>query len=667
MKEVWDIPDLNNNIICIADINSEELVAVVSSCLAKESSYLPLFIFPDVNTMCEEDVSFEEDGYISKIIGNEASVLINNVNAKMGGYDRALFIGMNDCQKSYFSKYIENPLMIDCMDDVDTKLASIVELPKETLSCRKEDVLVGLFEACKEGKRLVIDESTEVSPSYRSEGGLIVVEKGSKNEIHPIIAVNYAFALGADLLVVDGISVENVRTVESRLQRWINERNHNHFRKVISKVTSRVGDFDFSQYTFATFFTKGLPYGLGIENSIPNTHVNLSLRPDLFICNGIGLESGGRFHSAVVFSPQFFADEETEAVISVINSKNYFLRKLLGSSATSNSFDFHVQHFPYDIFHICSHGGEMDGYEVLEKFKDRKGVEHTIEYDEAVSFAAVPGDSENIAVTQKKFFRKFDGYKWMSPQLRAQNIPHYVFEDMRKSIMGKVSPKNPRTKKKSKIPAAYAIQCSDGFHQGSLRILASHNSPFIFNNSCWSWGDISQYFISGGARGYVGTLWSVDNVSAVSAATSFYDDLKDYSMMTSLHRAHSTIKGSPSENIYLYWGLHFSSLSIDAVSKETSRQNVFTELMRALYSWIEKVEKTPENDVKHNSIRVVKDIHSELMSNFNAEDLKKLLEKSAQIDEMVQAVDSEEREGGNDIENASSLREERTIRKPASL
>jgi tetratricopeptide (TPR) repeat protein len=42
--------------------------------------------------------------------------------------------------------------------------------------------------------------------------------------------------------------------------------------------------------------------------------------------------------------------------------------------------------------------------------------------------------------------------------------------------------------------------------------------PFVFNNSCLSWIGVGQEFVRVGARGYIGTLWSVDTSDAAEFA-----------------------------------------------------------------------------------------------------------------------------------------------------
>ncbi len=631
MKETWKIPYLDNRNVCITDINSVELCAAVSSCFARKDHYLPLFVFPDVNTLAKDDYDSQSDGYISHMIGSETATLINNAVVNMSGCERVIYVGLNENQKSYLKRFrlSEQIVEIDSLDDLRSKFTALSLLPSSELHCKKEQLLEGLYLASVREQLLVVDSNApDLMLDDRGDAdGLVTVEKDRRGFAFPITAANYAISIGADFKVVQELSENEERSVGDHLQKWESSRNQSQLNKVLKKVRDRVGDIDFNKYKYVTFFTNGLPYSLGIKNSIPCTHVHLSLRPDFFICNSIGVETGGRYHSAVVFSPQFFADEETDMVVKTLTQKNYFVRPLLGKQATSHNLDFHVQFFPYDFLHICSHGGEIGGYEVEEKYKDRAGVEHTVEYYEAVSFAPVPG-KDLIGVAQKIFFNKFDGFKWMSPELKAQKLPDYVFQDMQKVLFSKEGPsKNAKRTQKEKIPTACAIKCIDDFHQGAFRILASQHSPIIFNNSCLSWGEISRFFIIAGARGYIGTLWSVGNREAVKTAEVFYSSISNTSIMTSLHNALQSIRGTKSEDIYLYWGLHFTSLNADGISLSKSRGNVFSKLVQSFLAYSKKVKETKNEEVRKNYIRVADDVRRHLIENYSMEDFEDLNKK----------------------------------------
>jgi hypothetical protein len=163
----------------------------------------------------------------------------------------------------------------------------------------------------------------------------------------------------------------------------------------------------------------------------------------------------------------------------------------------------------------------------------------------------------------------------------------------------------------------------NAIHQGEFNILASHSSPLIFNNTCWSWFEVAKFFLSCGARGYIGTLWAVDNHSAVRASRTFYDSLFNGTVLRAIHTAIKAISEQRSKDIYIYWGLHFTSLSAGQ-SAEESRQEVFQELLLSLGGWKDQIDNSQSAEVRESATRVLKSVLHELNTNFEPEDLKKL-------------------------------------------
>jgi hypothetical protein len=641
--EKWKIPTIDNRFICIADISNTELCAVISSYFVKEGLYFPVFIFPNVNTNAGEKHDYGSDGYISAMIGNETSVLIGNSISRMTGCNHVIYAGLSKHQKSYLERHDFDVIDIQNADEVEAKLSKYISIPEKDYRCRKSQILEGLVEASKAGAKLVIDEQADdVTIQNRNSEGMILVERNDAYGVTSIVGINYAISLSADVCIAQSFNKNERGEVEEAVIEWSKNKSNKLPAKIAEEIENRVSDIDFTKYKFATFFTNGLPYSLYLKNIIPFTYVNLTVRPDLFVCNGIGWETGDRFHSAVIFSPEFFKEdisgEETETVKSELDKQKYYVRLLLGDDATARNLDFHAQHFPYDILHICSHGGVADGYEVTIKFKDRDDKEHTIVFDEVVSFAVVGGEKP-IEVIRKTSFISFDGYKWMSKELEEQKIPDYVFKDMFKAINLDEDAKNPAPRKpKKNIPLSNVIFTIDGFHQAMFRILSSHHSPVVFNNSCFSWGETSRFFISSGARGYIGTLWAVENEPAVRVGKFFYSAAKSLSVMTSLFQGLEQIKNTGSEDIYVYWGLHFTSISSVGVSLENSRERVFKELMRAFVSWVKHIRSIGDGEVRRNAIRVVRDLHGELVANFSADVIKKLSKRAINISEIVPDV-----------------------------
>jgi hypothetical protein len=143
----------------------------------------------------------------------------------------------------------------------------------------------------------------------------------------------------------------------------------------------------------------------------------------------------------------------------------------------------------------------------------------------------------------------------------------------------------------------------------------------VFNNTCWSWYEVASFFLSCGSRGYIGTLWDIDNEAAVLGARTFYESVFSGTVLRAFHRAVRAINNTHSKNIYVFWGLHFSTLSQARDAKE-SRAEVFAELARAFAGWREHIECTKSAEGKRNATRVLASLIKELKTNFSAEDLR---------------------------------------------
>jgi len=633
---VGTIPKIDNGIVCIVDRGNVRLAAVISSYFSNPQRYFPLFLFPDIRVAAVDVVDTTQDHFISHIVGNEAHVLINNALHRIGGYSYIILAGLSNAQKSYIlASKSSHAIEITDISEVQGKLSAVGITKRDELSCRSTEILKGLFLAQSSGKRLVIDEGAGKLPEItKGSGGIVVVEQ-KDDDASCVVAVNYAFAVGSNLEVVKPLAKQETRSVQNFIRKWKEEGLHNQLRKVLNKIDQRVGHIRFVDFEYATFFTDGLPYALGLENQIPCSHVNCSLRPDLFVLNCLIFENTERFNSAAVFSlEEYFTGGESEWLVEFLRRNNYYVRSLVGREATVRNLDFHAAHFPYDVLHISSHGGEVDGYAVEREFSDRRGKKHIVEYDEVLGFSPVPGQ-DIVEVHRKTIFRTFDGFIWMSPELKEQNIPQYVFEDMLK-VLGQKEGKDTSVKReaKDKIPTSCAIRCSDSIHQGLFRTLASHSSPFVFNNTCWSWYEVAAFFLFGGARGYIGTLWAIRNGAAVAGARAFYENVFGQTILGAFHKATEAIKSSSDRGVYIFWGLHFSTLSA-ALNPEESRHRVFRELVRSLFSWIEHAKESTSNEVKRNSIEIVESIREELVRNFGPLDMEKL---NAEIDTNMRNV-----------------------------
>ena len=76
--------------------------------------------------------------------------------------------------------------------------------------------------------------------------------------------------------------------------------------------------------------------------------------------------------------------------------------------------------------------------------------------------------------------------------------------------------------------------------------------PFVFNNSCLSWVGVGREFVRVGARGYVGTLWSVDAEVARNYARTVLDRITQGETVSRALRG--TGLAASTERAYIYIG-----------------------------------------------------------------------------------------------------------------
>jgi hypothetical protein len=503
---------------------------------------------------------------------------------------------------------------VDHAEDVE-KLTEISASTFEgTLRCRSSEVLNGLLHAKYKKLRLVIDEAAaSLEGVYLNRGvGLVVIENNGTSD--EVVAVNYAFSINADTILVRPVSQAEIRPVQRLIREWKKNGSTISYQQLREKVVERTEGVNFFDYEFATFFTLGLPYGLILNNMIPFTHVLINIICDLFVLNNIGMElarisQGG---AALIFSPKLFQSEETEELVSILERNNFLVRAILGDKATVSALSNYGEHFPFDLLHICSHGGETDGYHVIQEFQDRTGTRHKVEYDEIVGFS--PSVDGKVSVVRKALFRKFDGLNWGSDEIHK--LPKYIFEDLRKALPANES--NLKTTRRTKISvpiyASCHIECADSIHQGHFQALACNSNPIIFNNTCSSWYEITVTFVDSGSRAYIGTLWAVDNTVARAAAKTFYERLlKSQNLLDSFFEMTRAIEPPEYRSIYLYWGLHFSTLKAPV---GPSDQEIFDDLVSYWNQWNGEYVAAGGPEAKRKCLEVLSFLGQELETNF---------------------------------------------------
>lgn len=612
-----NIPRFNYEFVCIVDIHHLVLGAVISSFLHKNGTFLNIF---ELGTATAKISDISEDTVdehaISRTNLTAMNVKIHNSVRMLKGNPTIILGGLSEEQKSYLT-FLDDfaCIEIDTVEDVESYLSGFSYDKNNVISVRSDEVLCGLYGALKSNSVLKIDENAEsLNINLGNSEGLIVVE--DTNTASSVIATNYAVAINASIRYVDAFEEGTTNKVLYLIEDW-KKGNTSSYKELEAILYPRIENINFPDFEFGTFFTEGVPYSLFLKNVIPFTYVNLHLHVDLFIFNNIYKENQDSLGSSVIFSPlEFGYNEETSFVINQFEKANYHLTNLIGEHANSYNLHKFIQDYPYDLLHICTHGGEVPGYTVTRKFYDRDGIQHTIEYDEIISLSPTNRYSDDnerlIEVTSKQILKKFDGIIWKSKELEDKNYPHYVFADM----LNEVHKQSHSGKKYNGIPKGnIAYSCSikcygDGkfistYQAMFNRIASSYVTPIIFNNTCFSWAEISRAFIESGAGTYIGTLWNINNETAKESAIEFYKRIFNGTILNSLYKSLEVSKGTKDENIYVMWGLHFTTLKTGK-NIRISRGNVLRTLQNSIGGWKEKLRTTTNTRIKTDSKEIIK-------------------------------------------------------------
>jgi hypothetical protein len=104
-------------------------------------------------------------------------------------------------------------------------------------------------------------------------------------------------------------------------------------------------------------------------------------------------------------------------------------------------------------------------------------------------------------------------------------------------------------------------------------------------------------------------------------AQTFYENVFSRTVLSAFHQAVRAIDNTQSKNIYVFWGLHVSTLS-RAKNAQESRAEVIAELARGSAGWKEHIDGTTNEEAKRNATSVLAALIKELKNNFSAEDLR---------------------------------------------
>jgi hypothetical protein len=634
------LPSVEDRCVCIATKEGLALAAIVSSYFDEKDTYFAVFEFPSLEYPYTGASESENDGYYARVLGDKAAGEINNALARIQP-DLILLFGMSTVEQSYIRARMPTKRLREIANlDEFLALFPAMTAEKDMLSCKPKQLVEGLLAAQSSGRRLRVDEGAELLPSEVIRGGAGILVLESSGDLHDIAAINYAATFNLDVVLIPPVDRDTIRTLPEVLAKWSRDNSYYGFKEFERKALKHIRHIDFRRYKFATFFTQGVPYGLFLKNMIPCSHVWRQIDSGIFIATNLTDDQNPRgFGSSLHFSPQFFPSEETNDVIRIFVENNFVTKALIGGAATTRNLTDFVGYYPYDVLHICSHGGETGGYYVVQTFKDRAGIEHRIEFYEVVQID--PVDTVMARLTRKMIYHRFDGYKWGSAALRE--MPQYVFEDMSQAMRADEESKVIRVSVNYPIAFSCSIQCRDGLHQGAFQTLSDLGRPLVFNNTCSSSHELAPIFVNAGARAYIGTLWEVGNDTATRAAKVFYTKaLEGGNILSAFHEMLQQPTRKKDSNVYILWGLHFSSLQ---KPEQQSDDGIFGALMHSFLMWMQKISTSDDPEVKRNGMPILAFLYHQLILNFTQERLEKIQNfDPASVEEMIGNIPADDQD-----------------------
>lgn len=473
--------------------DNPKLLAQVSCLLAKKGSYLPIVDGP---RLARQDYPAEVS-----IRGNAAA----SMKAKT-----VLFVGLPDETCSSFSRQVPASVSkrIASAEEVRQWPGMVRPLKGEPLSWGADNIAYGLLIALREQRSIVF--GTHASPSLAvptRSGHWVVCESGDEHA--QVIAANYAYSLDAGLCLIPEVDRRNAEDLLETFYSLyeLQESVAGALDRLQHRLRELTGPLPLTAMRSVTFITDRLPFGAAYPE-FPSTHLPMYPQLGVSVLNGFVAEQEDKqgIGCAVLVDPQKTEAPEVGAAASLLKDRRVFVRAYVGPAANVLDVSRMVKLYPYDLLVIATHCGDAPGWRCTYEFDDSSGKMRRLEVDTAIGVAISDRDDDRVLVTQLYNFTSLDGVSWHDPDRDSKLEVGSAIHDFLKQIES--------LKPVLKVPIdrvhrAAVLQMHDNNYLPIPHSIASHGCPVILNNACASWHRLSETFVLGGARAYLGTLYPV--------------------------------------------------------------------------------------------------------------------------------------------------------------
>jgi hypothetical protein len=466
----------------------------------------------------------------------------------------------------------------------------------------KDNLGVGVYQARLSSCELVIDldASPEISLVSRGQHLLVVFERG--DALAEVIASNIAFASNASFATIPELAEElHDHWIEDIYDLGEGGEVSARFNAIVDRARQHVGALELTGYQSILFVTAGFPWGV----IAPHTAVTHMYRyPDFGRSTIEGIwASQGRARStrtALLVDPGAVESAEMVDVAHALYERGALVRTINGSEATPMMVQFLLDLVPYDVIVISSHSGDAQGHRLTYEFPDLEGKCRRLVVDRALSFS-YDRVEDMFRVMEYYRFHSLDGVSWRD-KAGKDALPvgsaMLAWRDL-----GGLEGRNEylvASEEVGRVPGSMGIQM-----HGEIMLFASHafamgSAPLFFNNSCWSWHELSMRATFAGARGYIGSLYPVVDPEAQEVARALFASPSDVTIPVALWRAQQHVYGSASRRPYVMVGLPYLSLPRNEADSIAFLLKAYRGGRAA---WAAKAQESAHEDVRRNAAR----------------------------------------------------------------
>lgn len=517
--------------------DNPHLLAELSTILSRRRSYLPVLDGP---RMTRPDADAEV-------------IRRTNVVARLRPH-RVVLAGLPDATSDFISANLPRDLTIriTSADQLPNYLQG-VRFPRSEFQWGREHIGLGVLRALRGGQKIIFRDFESPADGVGLDSDHIVICEET-DEHAQVLAANYAFSLDAGLFVIPPFPKDDAEALLESLYSLYERPGvspADALEQFKARLRHHAGALPLRHGTSVTFFTAALAWGFAFPE-VPSTH--FFNYPDLGIAliNGIAAEQQDTpgIRTAVVIDPGSVDSKEIETARIRLTDTGVLTKALRSNRTTVYQAANTITLFPYDLLLISTHCGDVAGERRRYEFVDSEGRSRTLVVDIGVAFE-IRRRGDDVKVTEFIRFVSLDGADWGDPERKktlyvGTAINDFIERDRHDSLTPIKREEVPR------VAASMALRLADG------------------------------NYMFGGARGYIGTLFSVTDSEAQQVVDRLFGKYYGKTLAVALWRAQNDVYGDGTRRPYVLVGCHFQRLrttSTDALSF------VINELATAWNDW----------------------------------------------------------------------------------